>query len=99
VSDANGDNKIPVECIKCHQHFSIPMPALEVSNNLRSSSLHASHNQLYYCNNARCHQPYTIIMGQYQVAFGAAPVNEEAVNFMEGSKIVKPKLEIVGGLQ
>jgi len=95
MSDQNGTNRIPAECVKCKQHFSIPMPAIEITNNLRFSAVVAIHNQLYYCNNAKCRQPYTVVLGQYQAAFGAAPVNDEAVNVMEGSRILKPILGLV----
>lgn len=47
----------------------------------------------------KCRQPYTIVITGHQgINFGVVPVNEAAVAEVEGSKIIKPQLEIVGGI-
>jgi hypothetical protein len=92
---ANGDDKIKIECAKCGQHFSVPMPPVEVSNNLRTSMIIAVHPHLIHCINARCRQAYTYVFGVYTVNISAMPVNDEAVAQVEGSRIIKPTLGLV----
>jgi hypothetical protein len=95
-NDNNGEQRIPVECVLCKQHFSVPFPPIEVLNGLRSSSIVASHPNLIRCPNGRCRAPYTLaIVGQYSVSFATVPVNEEAVAQIEGSRIIKPTLGLV----
>lgn len=92
----NGDNKIPIECVRCKQRFSAPMPPIEVSNNLRTSMVIAVHERLIHCPNNKCRQAYTYVFApQYQVVVGAQAVNDDAVAAIEGSKIIKPSLGLV----
>lgn len=98
MSDNNSDNKIKITCSRCSQQFSIPWPKVEVINTLLFSAVVVPHNRLIKCPSARCRQPFAFGIQSYQLAPMIAPVNDDAVEAVEGSKIVKPALEIVGGI-
>ena len=88
--------KIPMKCPACAQQWSIPMPRAEMANNLQTSMVTVAHENVTRCPNNKCRQPFMITIASAQLQFQIVPVDDAIVEQLEGSKIVKPALSIVG---
>lgn len=96
MSNNNGAQRVPITCEKCGQSFSVDMPPIELSNNLRTSLIICVHPRLIYCANNRCKQPRAFILSsEYQVGVGTMMVNDAAVKDVEGTSIITPALGLV----
>lgn len=95
----NGDKpKVDIICPACKQHFSTPMPRLEISNSFSTSCITAAHPNPVRCINAKCRTPGILMLGlnpQSQLGWGWQPVKEEFIAEQTGSSIIKPDLHIV----
>jgi len=96
MNEQNGTNKMPLTCGRCGQAWSMDAPVMEISNTLRCSVVPVAHQPLVRCPNNKCRQPYLLGIQQAQVAFFCNAVADDVVEQMEGSKIVKPTLGLVG---
>lgn len=93
----NGEQpKLEITCPACAQKFSQPLPPVEISNNFQSSCVTVPHERLIRCTNSKCRQPFIFIIQGAQIVFNVQPVGDEIVERIEGSKLVKSALSIVG---
>lgn len=97
----NGSNnpQIGLKCPTCQQVFSVSMPRLEISNNFLTSVVCAAHEKVTRCPNNKCRQPIVLMLGhdpKGQLMWGGQSVTEEFVAQMEGSRIIKPELKLIG---
>lgn len=96
MSDNEADeiHKLKIICSKCKQHFSATPTPAEWYNNLRSSVIVFTHNALTKC--PKCHQPFLLLMnGVFSFDIIAQPVDDDVVEQMEGSRLVKPALSLI----
>ena len=89
------EGKIKITCPRCTQVFSTPLPEPEISNNLRSSTVAISHEKLVRCINNKCSQPFVLIIQGAQLMMNVQPVNDDVVEKVEGSRLIKPALGLV----
>ncbi len=91
----NDAPKIPMKC-QCGQSWSLDMPKAEMANNMQTSVVTVAHPNLVRCISNKCRQPFIITIAGAQIQFQIVPVDDSIVEQVEGSKIVKPALSIVG---
>jgi len=96
MNETNGDNRMPLVCPRCSQHWSLAPPPPEISNNLRSSSVTIAHEKLVKCPNRKCAQSFVIMIQGCQLVLQVQAVGDDVVEQVEGSKIVKPSSELIG---
>lgn len=97
MSDNNNTDKISMKC-GCGQVWSVPMYQPEVMNTLRCSVITVAHEKLITCPNKLCGQKFIFTLTPSPITYAVMPVGAEIVQQMEGSKIIKPGLELVGGI-
>lgn len=85
--------KLPIVCPSCGQSFSASLPELEIANNLFCSVITAAHSQLVRC---ICGQHFGLLIVGAQAGWQAAPVGDDVVERVNGSKIIKPTLSLIG---
>jgi hypothetical protein len=97
MSANNNTDKIAMQC-PCGQRWSVPMYPPEIMNTLRCSVITVAHEHLIRCPNQKCAQRFIFTLTPSPITYAIMPVGDEIVQQMEGSKIIKPALEIVGGI-
>ena len=93
----NDTPRIPMKCPACNQSWSIFMPRAEIANNPQTSVIAVAHSKAERCPNSKCRQPFIIAIAGAQIQYQVIPVEEAVVEQIEGTRIVKPELSIVGG--
>lgn len=93
----NGNNEgMQITCPTCAQVFSATPQKPEFSNNFKVSVVTVSHEKLLRCSNSKCRQPFVWVVQAAQLMMNVQPVGEEVVEQVEGTKLIKSALEIVG---
>ena len=90
--------KLALTCQRCTHKWSIDLPEPEFSNNFKSSAVIVAHPTPIRCANNKCRAAYVLIVQGASLVFNATPVDDAKALEIEGTRIIKPKLEIVGGI-
>lgn len=93
----NDTPRIPMQCSACAQRWSLNMPRAEIANNPQTSVISVAHEKVVRCISSKCRQPFIIAIAGAQIQYQVIPVEESVAEQIEGTRIVKPELSIVGG--
>lgn len=78
--------RLPITCPKCKTCFSAALPAPEIFNGKRVSTVTASHESPVVC--IACGQGFILVAAQAQMAWGAQPVDDSILEELRGSKVI-----------
>lgn len=91
------DGGMKITCPSCHHVFSATPQKPEFSNNFKVSVVTVSHERLLRCPSSKCRQPFVWVVQAAQLMMNVQPVGDEVVEQVEGTKLIKSALELVGG--
>lgn len=94
----NGNDKHVITCPYCQQRFSVKIPALDMFNDLRVSTVIAAHEKPIRCMNNQCSKRFVLGFKAVEVSWVPIPITDEQAATLEDSPIIFPSLQAVGSL-
>lgn len=84
----NGNNKHAITCPHCNQRFSVKIPALDMFNDLRVSTVIAAHEKPIRCMNNKCARHFVLGFKAVEVSWIPIPITREQAASLDDSPII-----------
>lgn len=94
----NGNNKQVVNCPHCNQRFSVKIPAMDMFNDLRVSTVIAAHEKPIRCMSNTCAKYFVLGFKAVQVAWVVIPITGEQAASLDDPNVIVAPAGVLGHL-